>query len=174
MDTPAGVVLAAFLVTASGFDLISRRVPNVLNGTAVAAGLALAAAGGAFLGNLVAALAGFLAGFLLYAVGAMRGGDGKMLAAVGAIAGLRFLTDAGVATLAVGALVSAIVLARHGALAPLFRRLGDAVIEVAILQEAPEGPLIEGKGHTIPFAPVIATGCVIAWLANSRGWSLLP
>jgi prepilin peptidase CpaA len=79
--------LLALLLLAAVIDLRQRRIPNWLTLGLILSGLACAtAAGGAV--ELGHALAGLLAGaavaFVLFALGALGGGDVKLLAGVGA------------------------------------------------------------------------------------------
>jgi prepilin peptidase CpaA len=80
-----GAAIGIALV-ASGFDLKSRRIPNVLTFGATAAGVVFAAATGGFAG-IGAGLAGWLIAMALwlpiYAVGGMGAGDVKLMAAIG-------------------------------------------------------------------------------------------
>jgi prepilin peptidase CpaA len=82
--------LLVLLLVAAGIDLRSRRIPNWLNLTLLTAGLIQSftalhtiSPGQATLGIL----AGFGLTFVLFAMGALGGGDVKLLAAVGAWTG---------------------------------------------------------------------------------------
>src|SRR4030095_1450397 len=84
------IVVAAAAVTAAAIDLRIRRVPNVLTAGIALVGLGLAAMG---LARVVLSLsfAGCLVGLGVmlpgYLIGAMGGGDVKLLAAVGTLLG---------------------------------------------------------------------------------------
>jgi prepilin peptidase CpaA len=74
-------------LAAVGFDLRTRRIPNVLTFGAAAAALAAGAAG-AGVGGLGTAVLGWLVGavvfFPFFALGGMGAGDVKLMAALGA------------------------------------------------------------------------------------------
>jgi prepilin peptidase CpaA len=84
------VLLTAFVLAVSIFDFRERRIPNFLVFPAALAGLGLNAylAG---MGGLGMGMVGLLVGFFLlilpYAVGGMKAGDVKFLAAIGAFVG---------------------------------------------------------------------------------------
>jgi len=84
------IPLLVLLIVAAGIDLRSRRIPNWLNLALLAAGLSQSftalhtiSPGQSTLGIL----AGFGLTFILFAMGALGGGDVKLLAAVGAWTG---------------------------------------------------------------------------------------
>src|SRR5690554_5642960 len=81
--------LLAMLVCAAAVDLRSRRIPNVLSFTLALSGLAQSFLFGQAIGvgptQAIAGLAvGFALTFILFALGAMGGGDVKLMAGVGA------------------------------------------------------------------------------------------
>jgi prepilin peptidase CpaA len=86
------LICASVVALAGAFhDARSRRIPNRLTYAAIAAGFAVRAALGGWLGLESAVWGALAAGgvfFLLFVVGGMGGGDVKLMAAVGAWAGL--------------------------------------------------------------------------------------
>lgn len=82
------VPLLAMLGIAAFTDLRERRIPNWLNASILAAGLTRAVAypgsGPSVGGSLLGTMLGFVLMFVPYAMGALRGGDVKLMAAVGA------------------------------------------------------------------------------------------
>ena len=83
-------VAVCFVTIAVAFDLKTDRIPNALNLTGLTAGLlgAYEQTGPTGLFTAVkAVMIMFLAAFVLYVLGALRGGDGKMLCALCAIFG---------------------------------------------------------------------------------------
>lgn len=86
---PVAASLCAVLGAA--FDVKSRRIPNKLTGPALAFGLLLHGVLDGWHGFLTALAAGLICGVLFlvfYIAGGMGAGDVKLIAAVGAIAGL--------------------------------------------------------------------------------------
>jgi prepilin peptidase CpaA len=81
------VPLLALLIWAAATDLHSRRIPNWLSFTMILSGFGVNAAGLGLTSGWYA-LFGFLLGFampfVLFVIGALRGGDVKLLAGIGA------------------------------------------------------------------------------------------
>jgi prepilin peptidase CpaA len=173
-------IVAASVSAATGavFDLKSARIPNLLTGGSLLAGLALhlCRGGAAELG--ASALAGLLAGaafLLFYVAGGMGAGDVKLMAAVGCIAGLSPLRMILFATVISGALFGVAMAAYH-------RRLKQTVANALVLishhwrcgLEPHPGPNVlepdqsRPPGLKLPFALPIAAGCLIAMLAQIR------
>jgi prepilin peptidase CpaA len=176
MDAFSFGVLMVLLLLAAAWDLLRRKVPNALTIPAALAGLIHAAVrGGAGGLALAAGIAGavLVAGFLLNLAGAIGGGDAKLLAAMAALGGGAWFAEALVWIAAFSVIASLALLARKRALFPLLGRFGRAVVDVAVWQVEPVEPLVQGRGHLIPFAVVIAAGGTAALMASSAGWSLL-
>ncbi len=83
----SGVVFWAGVLAAAAWDLRARRVPNALNGGLALVGLVFAALSGGVWG-LVQAILGLATGFALvilpFALRVYRGGDAKLVMAMGA------------------------------------------------------------------------------------------
>jgi len=78
-------------LTAAGFDVKSRRIPNFVTGPGLLAGLLLHTYFDGWHGLLAAFSAGLLCGIaflILYLAGGMGAGDVKLMAAAGCLAGL--------------------------------------------------------------------------------------
>jgi prepilin peptidase CpaA len=168
-------LLVAVVVVAAGFDWRIRRIPNALNFAGIGAGLLLWLVAGSIRELLFAfgaAVAVIAAGMVLQAAGILGGGDVKLLGAVAAIGGPGFLGEALFWTVVAGVVAAMVILSRHRALLPLFRRLGG-VARAALWRLEPEEPLIEGEGHRMPYGVVIAVGCVLAVIAGRAGVSVL-
>ncbi len=82
--------LVLALAVIARIDLRTELIPNPLVFGAVALGIALAAFGPSPGFYLVGALAGHAIGYGLYKIGAIPGGDAKVLLLIGACAGARF------------------------------------------------------------------------------------
>ncbi len=121
MPSSITTTLLIFLAAAVIADLRSRRIPNLLSGPALALGLALQAlhfGTPGFLASLSGAA--LMVGLLLlpFALGGIGGGDVKMMAAVGALAGPQLAVLSLAAGMTLGGAIMAIHLARLGRLRP--------------------------------------------------------
>ena len=95
----------AFAACAAISDAAWRKIPRSLMVLGAIAGLAFHMICGGFWSALLAAAAGFLAGLLLFAMGAIGGGDVKLIAAVGALLGwTQWLAAMEIAVFAAGAM----------------------------------------------------------------------
>jgi len=171
----AGALLCASVGSVQ--DLRERRIPNNVTGPAIVAGLMLHTATGGFRGMGDAALAGAIAGALaliFWFAGGMGGGDVKLMAAVGCIAGLAPLRLLLFATAIAGAAFAIAVSLRHG-------RLRETLANViALLQHHgrqgikphPDLNLSNPRALRLPFALPVAAGCLftlctLAWEVRS-------
>jgi len=166
--------LVALAAAAAWTDLRTRRIPNAL--TVGGAGLALAlraVEGGTTM--LTSGLLGLAIAFglalPLFALGAMGGGDVKLLAAVGAFLGTERLLVGLLAIAVTGGLVALVVAIRHGRLAETVGRA--ARLPVRFLLPAHLRPDLGGASErtidtpdalTIPYGVPIGLGAVVAWV----------
>jgi prepilin peptidase CpaA len=119
--------LPALLAAAAGWDLASFTIPNFLQGLLlaaflifiVAAGLSWNAIGFHFLAGLI----GLFAGFVLFALGYIGGGDAKLFAAVLLWFGFKDIASYAIfASLFGGALTIGLLLLRNLPLPAIFAR----------------------------------------------------
>jgi prepilin peptidase CpaA len=96
-ETLALFVLPALLAAAAGWDLASYTIPNVLSVLIVAAFAAFAVASGMAAGaigmHVLAGILGLAAGFALFALGYIGGGDAKLFGAIVLWLGFHDLLD---------------------------------------------------------------------------------
>ena len=130
-------------------DLRRRQIPNWIPVAAILGGLAIAIRDHGWNGagsSVLGLVAGFAVFFVFYAIGAMGGGDVKLMAGFGAVLGWSRIWEASLWTAAVGGLVALIVIG-----VSMFRKKpGDSA----------------KTADTIPYAPAIALG---SWLALIAG-----
>ena len=121
----ANLLTAVVLAIAAVWDVRTRRIPNLLTLGVAALGLLLQLALGGWLAAQQAAL-GWLVGFGLLLVpcllGWVGGGDVKLLAAVGALQGPALVFWSGLYGIAVGGVVSGVMLFRGRARSAATRR----------------------------------------------------
>ena len=157
-------------------DVRERRIPNLVTGPAIVAGLMLHAIYGGWRGLGDSALAGLIAGgifLVFFLAGGMGAGDVKLMTAVGCIAGLSALPLVVIATALAGGVLALAVSIYH-------RRLRETLCNVvALLQHHgrqglkphPELNLSNARTLRLPFALPIAAGCLftlctLAWEAH--------
>lgn len=163
----AAIVLA---VVAAGWDLRTRRIPNVLTfGGALAAVLAHGYAGG--LSGAGWALAGWMVGvaFFLpfFALGGMGAGDVKLLAALGAWLGPGPAVWLALYSLIAGGVIGLAVALGYGYLTQAFANLGwmFQFWRAEGPKPVPEVTLATHKGPRLAYAvPVLAGLMVAIWL----------
>lgn len=157
-------VLAFALVTAAVVDICTKKIPNYVTYSTAAAGLiGHALTGGlwggdphsslGFMGALIGLAAGYIPMLLVNLMGGIGGGDAKMMGAVGALAGWKFILPALACTLLVALVMALAVMAvKRITVATLGR-----VWRFLILAMTP------GKGinPATPESPTIAFGVAI-------------
>jgi prepilin peptidase CpaA len=139
--------MIALLVWAAVVDLRFRRIPNWLTFSLALAGLAQSftpvhtvSPGPAALGLLT----GFGVTFLLFAIGALGGGDVKLLAAIGALIGPMPALVVFAISAVIGMVIVLAQAAAQGRLTRLFRN--SAVIAAALVHA--DGASLEQIGET--------------------------
>jgi prepilin peptidase CpaA len=168
-QTVAGVVITTFLCAAAWWDITSRRVPNQL----ILAGLAAAVLLRAPLG-LEAGLRG-LEGFavalgvalLFYALGAVGGGDAKLLAVAGAFLGLQALPGALAYIVLLGAGLALVMMARRRLLLLLFINTLELFRTRRMVAREGDVRVLDSPGAlTVPYAVPIAVGTLMWWFGQ--------
>ena len=141
------LMLIALVSVAAATDLKSRRIPNLLTFPVIVIGLSLWLFDKPwmFLSSLGATLLVLLLGMGLYMLGILGGGDGKLMAAVAAVMGARFLGEALLWTAIFGGIVALGLLAWKRALVPFLGRLFRAGYEFVVWR-LPPGEVSRGRG----------------------------
>jgi prepilin peptidase CpaA len=119
-------------------DVRTRRIPNALTLAVAVAGVAASFLAGGVLTpwqSLLGLLVGLAIPLPSFALGAMGGGDVKLLAAVGAWVGPRGAVVVYLAAAVIGMLIVLVQSAMHGRLAALFRNSAVVAINLAHLRQ---------------------------------------
>ena len=171
IPTPTMVATFALVALCVTSDLRTRRIPNLLCGVGVLAGLALNVAyfGG---DGLRTSLSGLFAavGLLLFpfAMGGIGGGDVKMMGAIGALLGPRVGFLGLLVGLTFGGVIMAVHLARQG-------RLGQTVAKVGTMASASVltgslDPLrvsaTQPEAIALPYSVPLGLGAIVALAAS--------
>ena len=157
------------------FDVRSRRIPNLITGPAILAGLLLHGIGDSWQGvwsSLAAGLICFAAFFLFHLAGGMGAGDVKLMAAVGCLAGLPHVAFLLVFTALAGGVMGVGLAVFRGRLRETLFNLGSIVEhhKEEGLTPHPELNVRNGATLRLPYGVAIAAGCVITlYLQNFKG-----
>jgi prepilin peptidase CpaA len=158
-------VNAIVLVTASGIDVRTRRIPNWLTVPFLVSGAAVqfATAGWRGLGSSLAglALAAVLLGIPCF-LGGMGMGDLKLAAGVGAWIGPNQAVMAFILTAIAGGLIAGVKAVQQSIAARSPQNAGLAMAsEGGVAAEAPGGT----RRQSIPYAPAIAIGTLLSFFS---------
>lgn len=167
------IALLALLALAAVIDYGQHRIPNLLTGGGIAAGLALALTSGGS-GALGSALAGLAVGGLallpFYAKGAMGAGDVKLMALVGTYLGPLTTVLAVGATLIVGGVIAfGLLLVKKGA-RELLERYRTMLFHVTVTRKLHYLPPDKSAAaaRRFPYAAAIALGSTAVLLYTSQ------
>lgn len=165
----ASMLLLGVLLAACWTDLRSRRIPNWLTVGGMLAGLAVRAAMGP--GPVGAGMLGIGLGALLalpfFAVGALGGGDAKLLMAVGAFMGPMDLARASLVIAVVGGVVALFEAVRRGVLLPTLASCGSLILGWVTLgrRGGSRAKAVAGR-LAVPYGVAIAVGSLLWWFAG--------
>jgi prepilin peptidase CpaA len=156
--------ILAFVTTAAIADAFWGKIPRAFTSVGLVAGLAFHLVRGGFLSAALAAFIGFAVGLVLFDLGAIGGGDVKLISALGALLGFgpwAFAMEIAVIAAALIALARAL---RRGVLRETLGNVAQLVRWIAKEGRRPH-PLIRiGVPGTLgaPFGVAAALGTVIA------------
>jgi prepilin peptidase CpaA len=165
--------LAVLVIAAALFDLRTRRIPNWLCAAGLLAGFACQIAElhweGAREATLGAALA-LLVYIPLFALRAVGGGDVKLMAAVGSLAGPKAWLAIFLITAIAGGVIALVIIAVKGRTGRTMRNVGILLTELvhfrAPYRVEPELDVSSGRGLRLPHGCAIAAGTLL-YLAYS-------
>ena len=163
------MALTLLLAAAAWTDYRSRRIPNVLTVTGLAAALLLRAVVGpdAILDGLVGALLAFVLTLPLIVLGVMGGGDAKLLIAIGAFMGPRHFLTAATLIAIIGGMMAVVDAGRRGVLLPVLYNCGQIMKHWATFGRRGANRSFASVGAlTIPYGLAIAAGALLWWFAG--------
>jgi prepilin peptidase CpaA len=174
----AGWLLLALVLTAALFDLRFRRIPNWLTGAGILLGFATNIFDRGIWGGLRFSLAGAglaIAIYLtLYALHATGAGDGKLMAAIGAIAGWKHWLGIFIVTAILGGIVALVLSISRRRLKKTLWNVGFVLSEMKRGRPAylanEELDVRSPRGLRLPHGAVIAAAtltylyCASQWL----------
>ncbi len=162
------IVLAAVVSIAAVTDIRSGRIHNVITYPAVAIGLIGHTLAGGLRGSenamgLIGSLAGLAIGSTLlvaWLAGGIGGGDAKLMAAVGALAGWRFTLSAMFWGFLIAALMAVFVMVRKRITIRTLGRIWRFLI-LSLTPSKPASPVI-ADSPKIPFGLALCIGSAMA------------
>ena len=167
-----GAVLVASLGAAS--DLHSARIPNWLTYSGLAAALAVRFGSAGWTG-LASGFQGMLVAgalfFLLFMIGAMGGGDTKLMAAIGAWSGQERVVAVVIAAALAGGVLAIISMILRPGFRKVMRNLAE-IIRFRLtsgLSPHPDLNVSQPGAHRVPFGVAIAMGTLIS-AGNTFWW----
>jgi len=159
-------VIVAFVLTAALADLRWRKIPRLLTLTAFAAGLIVHWAQGDFWSAAGTAVLGFAVGLSFFSLGAIGGGDVKLITALGAMLGFGFWTFAMEITILAAAAMAIVQIIRRKIVVQTFRNV-VAILKGWFTSGFRAHPVINVQNEAMvrsPFAVAVAVGTLCALL----------
>jgi prepilin peptidase CpaA len=164
-QTMWNALILAFVLTVAIGDVRWRKIPRWMTTLAVACGLVFHAAYGGFPSAVLATLIAFGVGLSFFQLGAIGGGDVKLITALGAMLGLdRWILAMEIAVMA-AATIGIMQAVRRGMLKQLLRNVGELVKWLAGKRMA--HPTINVRNTALvraPFGVAAALGTLFAVL----------
>jgi prepilin peptidase CpaA len=162
--TATFAVLVVLLAVATVTDLKERRIPNALTATGILVGLALGLLQGQVAASFLGLGAALAVGLPLFALGAVGGGDAKLLGAVGALLGPTSLVSAILYAGLAGGAMTVLQAVRRGTIVPLLLRTFDLALWAVTLGRRGMRLSLDSPGAiSIPYGAAIAVGALAAW-----------
>jgi prepilin peptidase CpaA len=161
----SGVFLLTML-TAAAWDLKFRRIPNLLTVSGLLVALMMRGIQGAdpLIDGVIGAGVAALVSLPLFAVGALGGGDGKLLIAIGGFLGPTRLAGALLMIALVGGVIGVLDAYRRGVLGPVLLNCLDLIKHLATFGRAGRRQALAMPGAvTIPYGVAIAGGAIMWW-----------
>jgi Flp pilus assembly protein protease CpaA len=156
--------IVAFVVTAAVSDACTRKIPKVLTTAGVAAGLLYHVFAGGIASAVATTIIAFAVGLTFFWVGAIAGGDVKLISALGSMLGLdRWMLAMETAVFA-AALIGLVQVLKSGAFGRTLKNIGEITKTIAKTGLKAHPVLNASNPNTIrsPFGIAAALGTVLA------------
>jgi prepilin peptidase CpaA len=157
-------LVVAFVVTAAVSDAYTRKIPRLLTTSGALAGLLFHAFSGGLVSSVAAMLIGFGAALTFFWIGAIAGGDVKLIAALGSMLGLQRWTLAMEVAIFAAAMIGLLQVLRSGAFIRTVKNMGEIAANFARKGVKPDPAFHVGNSNGIrsPFGVAAALGTVLA------------
>lgn len=157
-------LIVGFVITAAYADIRTRRIPRELTVAAILAGLAYHALTGGFTNALVGAALAFAVGMAMFSIGAIGGGDVKLITALGSMLGLDSWGRAMATAIVVAAVMALIEVVRHRAVRQTARNMWE-ICKTLLGTRFHGHPVLNVKNSAAlrsPFGVAAAIGTIVA------------
>jgi prepilin peptidase CpaA len=157
-------LIAAFAFTTAFGDLRWKKIPRTFTVAALAAGLLFHLIYGGFASAVFAAILGLAIGLVFFRIGAIGGGDVKLMAALGGLLGLQAWLLAMEAAVIVAALIAIAQALRQGCVRETLSNLGELVRWLAHKGATAHPAIHVGNAAMLraPFGVAAAVGTLVA------------
>ena len=162
----SSVVLIALVGAAAWADLRSRRIPNWLTLGVLVSGLGLRALDGltSLAQGVLGAGLGLAIAVVLFGLGAMGGGDGKLLIGVGAFLGHERFVGALLLIGVLGGVLGIVEAVRRGVILPSMLHAAGMIRRWVTLGRSGEIRTLKTPGAvTVPYGVALALGSGVGW-----------
>lgn len=158
-------VVLAICIAAAVTDTLSRRIPNALTISLALVGVALNAIHGwhALLAGLAITIVLLVAGTVLHGLGAMGGGDVKLIAAAGGTLNYPDALSFLIYTLLAGGLLAVAGSALQGRLVRTVR----STVAIGASLVAGVSPAVPASSAKVPYGIAIACGAAVVALSHT-------
>jgi prepilin peptidase CpaA len=157
------------MALAAASDLRTRRIPNWLTAAGMLAApllWGLFAGPTAALASLVGGLLALMVGMILFALGALGGGDAKLLVVTGAFLGpARLLSALLVIGITGGVLALGVAAARGSVMSTVVSAWNTSTYLVTLGRRGVRRSVTSPGALTIPYGIAIAAGSLMTWFA---------
>ncbi len=157
-------LIIGFVVSAAYADVRTRRIPRELSMAGLVLGLVVHAVTGGFVDALTAAALAFTIGLAMFAIGAIGGGDVKLIAALGAMLGMFHWRQAMEVAIGVAAAMAVIEVVRHRAVVQTVRNIGT-ILKTLFQTGFKAHPVLNVQNTAAlrsPFGVAAAVGTIVA------------
>lgn len=164
-------VFTALLLAAAWSDLRSRRIPNALTMSGLAAGLLLRGIAGpeALVEGLVGILLALVVTLPFLMLGVIGGGDVKLLMAIAGFMGPRDFLWAAAIIAIIGGMVGVVDAGRRGVLLPVLYNCGEIMKHwVTFGRRGANRSFTTVGALTIPYGVAIAAGALLWWFVEGH------
>jgi prepilin peptidase CpaA len=162
-------VFTALVLAAAWSDFRSRRIPNALTMSGLAAALLLRGIAGpdALIEGLVGVLLALVLTLPFLMLGVIGGGDAKLLMAIAGFMGPRHFLWAASIIAIIGGMVGVVDAGRRGVLLPVLYNCGEILKHWATFGRRGANRSFASVGAlTIPYGIAIAAGALLWWFAK--------